>query len=199
MTTTISFHLVLSTAALTQLAKSIPIHFLILSSHLLFCLSFPFFLSLCSVELSLLSQKILRCCHTSQFLFLDQSQEFVIFSSGCLDLSTNNLIGDMAIALVVQQLSAASHFKGLCPLALPSRSMTHRQNMATTRDCISFPLFHKNMLLSLHIAFSFVSAAVAFAILERTSGFQHSFERILSRYLKFVTFPNICPLTLISL
>ena len=42
---TIPFHLVLFSAALIELAKSIPVHSLILSSHLTFCLSlflFPF-------------------------------------------------------------------------------------------------------------------------------------------------------------
>ena len=42
---TIPFHLVLFSAALAQLAKSIPVHFLIVSSHLFFCLPlflFPF-------------------------------------------------------------------------------------------------------------------------------------------------------------
>ena len=37
---TIPFHLVLFSAALVQLAKSIPVHSLILSFHLLFCLPF---------------------------------------------------------------------------------------------------------------------------------------------------------------
>ena len=42
---TIPFHFVLFSAALVELAKSIPVHSLILSSHLFFCLSlflFPF-------------------------------------------------------------------------------------------------------------------------------------------------------------
>ena len=43
--TTIPFHFVLFSAALVELAKSIPVHCLILSSHLFFCLPlflFPF-------------------------------------------------------------------------------------------------------------------------------------------------------------
>ena len=39
---TIPFHLDLFSAALVELAKSIPVHSLILSSHLFFCLSFSF-------------------------------------------------------------------------------------------------------------------------------------------------------------
>ena len=58
---TIPFHLVLFSAALVELAKSIPVHSLILSSHLFFCLPlFLFFLSLCLVGLSLLNQKTLK-------------------------------------------------------------------------------------------------------------------------------------------
>ena len=56
---TIPFHLVLFSAALVEMAKSIPVHSLILSSHLFFCL--PLFLFPFSpVGLSLLNQKTLR-------------------------------------------------------------------------------------------------------------------------------------------
>ena len=55
------------------------------------------------------------------------------------------------------------------------------------------------MLLSLHIGFSFVKAAVACAILEGTSRLEPSFEAIIPRYLKLVTVPSFWPLTLISL
>ena len=37
-----------------------------------------------------------------EFPFLDQGQEFIIFSNGCLDLSVNILIGDMVLVLYVQ-------------------------------------------------------------------------------------------------
>ena len=57
---TVPFHLVLFSAALVELAKSIPVHSLILSSHLFFCLPLFFFLSLRPVGLSLLNQKTLR-------------------------------------------------------------------------------------------------------------------------------------------
>ena len=57
---TIPFHLVLFSAALVELAKSIPVHSLILSTHLFFCLPLFLFPSLCPVGLSLLNQKILR-------------------------------------------------------------------------------------------------------------------------------------------
>ena len=55
------------------------------------------------------------------------------------------------------------------------------------------------MLLSLQMGFSFVRAAVACAILERTSGLEPSSKTTAPRYLKLVTVPNFCPLTFISL
>ena len=51
---TTTFHLVLVSAAVAELTKSIPVQSLILSSHLFF-----FFLLLCPVGLSLLNQKTL--------------------------------------------------------------------------------------------------------------------------------------------
>ena len=55
------------------------------------------------------------------------------------------------------------------------------------------------MLLSLHIGFSFVRAAVAYILLERTSDFKPSSETIAPRYLELVTVPSFRPLTLTSL
>ena len=104
--TTILFHLVLFSTALVELAKSIPVHSLILSSHLFFCL--PLFLFPFSVpcRLSLLNQKTLKHGQTILASIFDQGQEFIIlFSNGCLDLSAN-LIGNM-VPLV------ASHLKSL--------------------------------------------------------------------------------------
>ena len=49
------------------------------------------------------------------------------------------------------------------------------------------------------MGFSFVRAAVACAILERTSGLEPSSETTAARYLKLVTVPNFCPFTFISL
>ena len=51
----------------------------------------------------------------------------------------------------------------------------------------------------LYTGFSFVRAAVACAILERTPGFEPSSEIIAISYLKLVTVRSFCPLTLISL
>ena len=71
--------------------------------------------------------------------------------------------------------------------------------MEMTRERISFTFDPRDMLLSLQMGFSFVRAAVACAILERTSGLEPSSETTAPRYLKLVTVPNTCPFTFISL
>ena len=50
-----------------------------------------------------------------QFPFLDQGQEFAIFSNGYLDFSANIIIGDMVLVCDVQQPLEAPHLKGLRP------------------------------------------------------------------------------------
>ena len=71
--------------------------------------------------------------------------------------------------------------------------------MEMTRERISFTFDPRDMLLSLQMGFSFVRAAMACAILDRTSGLEPSTETTAPRYLKFVTVPNFCPFTLIFL
>ena len=73
------------------------------------------------------------------------------------------------------------------------------RNRDMTGECISFTFDPRDMLLSFHIGFSVITAAVACAILERTSGFQSSSETIAPRYLRLVTVQSFFPLTLISL
>ena len=93
---TIPFHLDLFSAALVELAKSIPVHSLILSSHLFFCL--PLFLFPFTVPCRIVFAKpedLETWPNHLSFRFFDQGQEFVIFSNGCLDLSANLLIGNM--------------------------------------------------------------------------------------------------------
>ena len=70
--------------------------------------------------------------------------------------------------------------------------------MEMTRECISF-IFDPRDMLSLQMGFSFVRAAVASAIIERTSGLELSSETTTPRYLKLVTVPSFCPFTFISL
>ena len=92
---TITIHLVLFSAALVELAKSIPVHFLKFLPTSSFACLFFFFLSLCPVKLSLLHQKTLKHGQIIYLLLLDQGQECVIFSNGCLDLPANLHIGNM--------------------------------------------------------------------------------------------------------
>ena len=71
--------------------------------------------------------------------------------------------------------------------------------MEMTRERTSFTFDPRDMLLSLEMGFSFVRAAVACAILERTSGLEPSSETTAPRYLKLVTVPNFCHFIFISL
>ena len=52
-----------------------------------------------------------------------------------------------------------------------------------TREPIDYIFDQRDVLLSLRIGFSFVTAALACAILERISGFDPSFETTASRYV----------------
>ena len=96
------FHLVLFSDTLTELAKPISVHILILSSYLFFCLPFFFFLSLCSIGLFLLNHKTLKRIQTFLISVLDEGQVFIIVCNGCLDLSVYLLIGNMVLVLKVQ-------------------------------------------------------------------------------------------------
>ena len=97
--------------------------------------------------------------------------------------------------------SISSQKPAFFSLTLQSRSMIHRHTeiWKMTKEHISFTFDPRNMLLSHQMGFSFVRAAVACAILERTSGLEPSSETTAPRYLKLVTVPNFCPFTFISL
>ena len=71
--------------------------------------------------------------------------------------------------------------------------------MEMTSERISFILDPRDMLLSLQMGFSLIRAAVACAILERTSGLEPSPETTASRYLKLVTVPSVFFLLPLSL
>ena len=71
--------------------------------------------------------------------------------------------------------------------------------MEMTRECISFTFDPRDILLSLQMGFSFVKAAVACAILERTPGVDPSSETTVPRYFKLVTVPRFCSFTFTSL
>ena len=62
--------------------------------------------------------------------------------------------------------------------------------MEMTMERISFTFDPRDMLISFQMGFSFVRAAVACAILERTSGLEPSSETTAPMYLKLVTVPN---------
>ena len=71
--------------------------------------------------------------------------------------------------------------------------------MEMTRECISFTLDPRDIVLSHQIGFSFVRAALACAILERISGFEPLSETTAPRYLKLVTVPSFCSFTFIAM
>ena len=78
-------------------------------------------------------------------------------------------------------------------LPLQSRSMIHEHT--EIQEWQGSP----GMFLSLQIGFSFVKAAVALAILERTTGLEPSSETSALKVLEACTVPRFCPFTLISL
>ena len=96
---TIPFHLVVFSAALAELAKSIPAHSLMLSSHLFFCLSlfflFPFTVS-CRVVFAGPEDLETWPKHLT-FRFLTR-----VRSSSYSDLSENLLMGNMVLVRNVQ-------------------------------------------------------------------------------------------------
>ena len=71
------------------------------------------------------------------------------------------------------------------------------RNLEMTSEHIRFTFGPRDMLS--RMGFSFVRAAVACAILERTSGLEPSSETTAPRYLKLVTVSKFCPVTFISL
>ena len=68
--------------------------------------------------------------------------------------------------------------------------------MELSRERTSFTFDSRDTLLSRQMGFSFLRAAVACAIFERTSGLESSPETTAPRYLKLVTVPNDCSLPL---
>ena len=83
---------------------------------------------------------------------------------------------------------------------LHSRSMIHRHTeiWKWQGSASASPLIQE-ICCYLQMGFSFIRAAVARAVLERTSGLEPSSETTAPRYLKLVTEPNFCPFTFICL
>ena len=96
-------------------------------------------------------------------------------------MATCILISDMVLVLDVKQPSVASHLKGLRFLFSSSVVKVHGskayRNMNMTRERTSYTFDPRNILLSLHIGFSFVRAAVACAILKRPTGLHPSSKK----------------------
>ena len=200
---TTPFHLALFSAALIKLAKSIPVNSLILSSYLFFCL--PLFLISLTVPYMIVFAQpedletwpnhlglrfLTRIWNSSSspmaaWIFLRTS--FYVTWSLC----------EMFNSLRKHLISYA------CVLFSNSAVKVHDsqayRNIEMTRERISFMFDPRDMLLSLQMGFSFVRAAVACAILERTSGLEPSSETTVPSYLKLVTVPSFCPFTSISL
>ena len=200
---TIPFHLVMFSAALVELAKPIPVHSLILSSHLFFCLPlflFPFTVP-CRIVFAKPEDLETWPNHLSfRFLTRVRSSSYSPMAAWIF-LRTSSLVTwslyEMFNSLRYHLISKA------CILFSNSAVKVHDsqayRNREMTRERISFTFDPRDMLLSLQMGFSFVRAAVACAILERTSGLEPSSETTAPRYLKLVTVPNCCPFTFISL
>ena len=92
----------------------------------------------------------------------------------------------------------SSHLKGPCSFshsAVKVHGSQAYRNRGMARERINFNFDPREIF---PYWLSFVRATVACAILERTSGFEPSSETIAARYLKIVTVPSFCLLTLIS-
>ena len=199
---TIPFHLDLLSAALVELAKSNPIHSLILSSHLFFCLLlflFPFTVP-CRIVFAK-PEDLETWPNRLSFRFLTRVRSSSYSPMAAwIFLRTSSVVTwslyEMFNSLRQHLISKA------CVLFSNSAVKVHDSqayiNMEMTRERISFTFDPRDMLLSLQMGFSFVRAAVACAILVRTSGLEPSSETTAPRYLKLVTVPNTCPFTFIS-
>ena len=200
---TISCHLDLFSAALVELGKSNPVHSLKLSSHLFLWLPlflFPFTVP-CRIVFATPEDLETWPNHLSfRFLTRVWSSSYSPMAAWIF-LRTSSLV---TWSLYEIFNSLRSHLiSKACVLFFNSAVKVHDsqayRNMEMTRERISFTFDPKDMLLSLHMGFSFVRAAVACAILERTSGLEPSSETTAPMYLKLVTVPNFCPFTFISL
>ena len=86
-----------------------------------------------------------------QFPLLDLGQECIIFSSGCLDLSTD-LLGNMVLVRNVKYPLVASYLKGqflFSTSAVKFHDSEAYRNIGMTREPISFTFDPRDMFLSL--------------------------------------------------
>ena len=200
---TIPVHLVLFLAALVELAKSIPAHSLILSSHLFFCL--PLFLCPFTVPCRTVfakSEDLETWPNHLSFRFLTRFRSSLYSPMAAwiflraFSLVTWSLY-EMFNSLRWHLISKACVF--FINSAVEVRDPQAYRNMEMTRERISFTFDPRDTLLSLQRGFSFVRAAVVCAIIERISGLEPSSETIAPRCFKHATVPYFCPSTFISL
>ena len=95
----------------------------------------------------------------------------------------------MALVRNVKYPLVASHLKSqflFFTSAIKVHDSRAYRNIGMTREPISFTFDPRDMFLLLQIGFSFVKAAVACAILDRTSGLKPSSETTVLRYSKLV-------------
>ena len=127
---TIPFHLSLFSATPKESANTIPVHALMLSSHLFFCLPLLLarftVLSLSSVELSSPCQSFLSVAISCEFPFLYHGWEIIMHSNSILDSVANFLVRHMVFEGNVQKSPLSSQRLGSFSRYLLSRSSTHR-------------------------------------------------------------------------
>ena len=133
-----------------------------------------------------------------EFLFLDQSQEFIILSNGRMDLSVNLLIGNMSLVWNVQERSVASHLKGLHSFLLiccKSPWFNGKQKYWNDKTMHQLHLWSKKYVISPNWL----------QLCKSCSGLHNPWEslRVLSHHdlkqMKLVTVHSFRPFTLISL
>ena len=103
--------------------------------------------------------------------------------------------------------SILSYFQQKCSTASGSISsqrpayfyLTLQLRSKDSQGAHQFTFDARDMFLSHQMGLRFVRAAVACAILERTSGLEPSSETTAPRYLKLFAVPNFCSFTFISL
>ena len=165
---TIPFHLVLFSAVLVELAKSIPVHALILSSHLFFCLRlflFPFTVP-CRIVFARPEYLETWPNHLS-FRFLTRVRSLSYSPMAVWIFLRNSSLVTWSLYEMFNSLRQHLISKA-CVLFSSSAVRVHysqaHRNMEMTRERISFTFDPRDMLLSLQISYSFVRAAVACAI-----------------------------------
>ena len=183
-------HLVLFTAALAELMKSSPVHSLILSSHLFFCpplLLFPFTVP-CKIVFAKPEDLETWPNHFS-FCFMTTVRSSSYSTMVAWIFLRTFLLVILALYQMFslrQHLIWKAYFLVFNSAVKFQYSQAYR-NMKMIREHISSTFDPRDMFLSLQIGFSFVRAAAACAILERTYDLKLSPETTSPGYLKLVT------------